>query len=119
MQTPKPFLQTHSALWEAAANPFGHYEYSCVLNAKRNVAAELKLAGVNKVSVSLNAGDSETYSEICKPTFPDEYEAVLDFILKTKLSLDVEVTAVRLFEVDLGRVQEVADGLGVALKVRE
>ena len=94
-------------------------EHGCVLNAKRNLASELKLAGVNKVSVSLNAGNSETYSEICKPTFPDEYEAVLDFILKAKLSLDVEVTAVRLLEVDLGRVQEVADGLGVALKVRE
>jgi TatD DNase family protein len=52
------------------------------LNANRDVAAELKAAGVNKVSVSLNAGDSETYSEICKPTFPDAYEAVLDFIRK-------------------------------------
>jgi TatD family-associated radical SAM protein len=89
------------------------------LNANRDVPAELKASGVNKVSVSLNAGDSETYSEICKPTFPDAYEAVLDFIRKTKLTLNVEVTAVRLPEVDLKKVQEVADGLGVAFKVRE
>jgi len=89
------------------------------LNANRDVSAELKFAGVNKVSVSLNAGDSETYSKICKPTFPDAYEAVLDFIRKAKLTLNVEVTAVRLPEVDLGKVQEVADGLGVAFKVRE
>lgn len=89
------------------------------LNANRDVAAELKAASVNKVSVSLNAGDSETYSEICKPTFPNAYEAVLYFIRKAKLTLDVEVTAVRLPEVDLVKAQEVADGLGVAFKVRE
>ena len=89
------------------------------LNANRDVPAELKASGVNKASVSLNAGDSETYSKICKPTFPDAYEAVLDFIRKAKLTLNVEVTAVRLIEVDLGKVQEVADGLGVAFKVRE
>ena len=58
-------------------NTNGH---GCVLNANRDLAAELKFAGVNKVNVSLNAGDSETYNEICKPTFTDAYEAVLDFI---------------------------------------
>jgi alpha-D-ribose 1-methylphosphonate 5-triphosphate synthase subunit PhnG len=57
--------------------------------------------------------------DICKPTFPDAYEAVLDFILKAKLVLAVEVTAVRLPEVDLAKVQTVADGLGVVFKVRE
>jgi TatD family-associated radical SAM protein len=93
--------------------------HGCVLNTNRDVAAELKFAGVNKVSVSLNAGDNETYSEICKPAFPNAYETVLDFIRKAKLTLDVEVTAVRLLEVDLRKVQEVADGLGVAFKVRE
>ena len=57
--------------------------------------------------------------EICKPTFPDAYEAVLDFIRKAKLVLDVEVTAVRLPEVDLAKTQAVADSLGVQFKVRE
>jgi TatD family-associated radical SAM protein len=89
------------------------------LNAGRDVAAELKAAGVDKVSVSLNAGDRETYIEICKPTFPDAYEAVLDFVCRAKLVLDVEVTAVRLPEVDLAKVQAVADSSGVKLKVRE
>jgi cyclic pyranopterin phosphate synthase len=89
------------------------------LNPSRDVTAELKAAGVDKASVSLNAGDKETYMEICKPTFPEAYEAVLDFIRKAKLALDVEVTAVRLPEVDLVKVQAVADGLGVAFRVRE
>ena len=80
-----------------------------VLNRGRDVAAELKAAGVDKVSVSLNAGDRETYMEICKPTFADAYEAVIDFIRKAKPCSQVEVTAVRMPEVDLAKAQAVAD----------
>ena len=47
-------------------NTNGH---GCMLNQGRNVAKELKTAGVNKVSVSLNASDEETYNEVCKPEF--------------------------------------------------
>ncbi len=90
-----------------------------MLNPERDVVDGLKSAGVNRVSVSLNAGDKETYIEICKPTFPDAYEAVLEFIRKAKLVLEVEVSAVRLPELDLAKVQAVADDLGVKFKVRE
>jgi TatD family-associated radical SAM protein len=90
-----------------------------LLNLGRDVVGELKSAGANRVSVSLNAGDKETYIEICKPNFPDAYEAVLDFIRKAKQVLEVEVSTVRLPEVDLAKVQAVADGLGVSFKVRE
>ncbi len=89
------------------------------LNPNRDVALELKNAGIDKVSVSLNAGDKETYNEICKPTFPETYDAVLEFILKTKGLVELEVTAVRLPEVKLAKVQRVADKLGVKFKVRE
>jgi TatD family-associated radical SAM protein len=90
-----------------------------MLNPGRDVAGLLKAAGIDKVSVSLNAGDRETYIEICKPMFPDSFEAVLDFIHKAKLMLEVEVTAVRVPEVDLAKVKAVADGLGVKFKARE
>jgi TatD family-associated radical SAM protein len=90
-----------------------------LLNPDRDVVAELKAAGVDRVSVSLNAGNEETYAEICKPSSPNAYEAVLDFIRKAKLVLEVKVTAVRLPEVDLTEVQSVADGLDVQFKVRE
>jgi TatD family-associated radical SAM protein len=89
------------------------------LNTGRDVAAELKAAGLEKVSVSLNAGDKDTYEEICKPKSSVAYEAVQDFIIKAKLLLNVEVTAVRLPEVDLVKAQAVADSLGVAFRVRE
>ena len=90
-----------------------------VLNRGRDVAVELKAAGVDAVSVSLNAGDRETYMEICKPTFADAYEAVIDFIRKAKPALEVEVTAVRVPEVDIAKAEAVADGLGVKFRVRE
>jgi TatD family-associated radical SAM protein len=89
------------------------------LNPDRDVALELKNAGIDKVSVSLNAEDKETYMEICTPTFPEAYEAVLEFILKAKSLIEVEVTAVRLPEIDLAKVQKVASNLGVKFKVRE
>jgi TatD family-associated radical SAM protein len=108
--------QNYGRLLQIRLDTNGH---GYVLNAGRDVAAELKAAGIDRVSVSLNAGNRESYIEICKPTFPDAYEAVLDFISKAKQVLNVEVTAVRLPEVDLSKVQAVADSLDVAFKVRE
>ena len=89
------------------------------LNAGKDVTAELQEAGVDRVSVSLNAGDRETYIEVCRPSFPDAYAAVVDFISKARLALTVEATAVRLPEVDLAKAQAASDGLGVSFRVRE
>jgi TatD family-associated radical SAM protein len=90
-----------------------------LLNPNRDVAFELKDAGVDTVSVSLNAADKETYNEICRPTYPDAYEVVLDFICKAKSILHVEVSAVRLPEVDIPKVSALAQNLDVSFKVRE
>ena len=89
------------------------------LNAGRDVVGELKAAGIDKVSVSLNAGDEETYSEVCKPALAGAYDAVLDFIEKAKAKLDVEVTAVTTPEVDLRKVEELAKQMGVKFRLRQ
>jgi TatD family-associated radical SAM protein len=89
-----------------------------VLNAGRDVAAELKAAGVGKVSVSLNAHDEKTYNEVCKPVFAGAYVAILEFIEKAKEKLDVEVTAVTTPEVDLHEVEELAKRMGVKFRLR-
>lgn len=89
------------------------------LNPNRNVAEELKIAGVNRVSVSLNAQNKETYDEICKPKIENAYEAVLDFIKKAKKTLDVEVTAVTTPEIELHEVESVAQKLGVKFRMRQ
>jgi GTP 3',8-cyclase len=89
------------------------------LNRGRDVAAELKAAGIDKLSVSLNAGEEETYNEICRPTFSGAYGEVLGFIKKAKEVLEVEVSVVRMPEVDIGKASVTAKQLGVPLKVRD
>ena len=79
---------------------------------------ELKEAGVDKISVSLNAHDKKTYNQICKPFFKDAYESILEFIKKTKDSFKVEITVVAVPEVDLSRIEEIAQEIGVKFRIR-
>jgi len=90
-----------------------------LLNPRRDVVGELKAAGVDKVSVSLNAGDEETYNEICKPTIAGAYAAVLRFIEKARHVLDVEVTAVTTPEIELHKVETLAKQMGVKFRLRQ
>ena len=91
-----------------------------MLNKGRDVARELKEAGVDKVSVSLNTHNKETYNEVCKPAFEDAYENVLEFIKKAKeAGLETEATAVTIPEVEITKVKELAEKMGVKFLVRE
>jgi cyclic pyranopterin phosphate synthase len=88
-------------------------------NKGREVAEELRDAGVNSVSVSLNGHDEASYAENCRPTCGG-FADVLEFIKKAKMAgLDVEVSAVRLPEVDIEKVGAVAESFGVLLRVRD
>jgi len=89
------------------------------LNPGRDVVEELMAAGVDKVSVSLNASDEETYNEVCKPTYAEAFKAVLEFVEKAKTMLDLEVTAVTIPEVDLYKVEDLAKQMGVKLRLRQ
>jgi len=89
-----------------------------LLNPNRDVVEELKMAGVNKVSVSLNAPDEETYNRVCKPTFQNAWEGVIDFVKKAKERLEVEVTAVNVPEVDIAKMERLASSLGVKFRLR-
>ncbi len=81
---------------------------------------ELKEAGVDKVSVSLNSHDKIIYDQICKPEFADAFEKVLEFIKKAKRAgLDTEVTAVTIPEVSTSKVGELAERMEVGFRVRE
>jgi cyclic pyranopterin phosphate synthase len=90
-----------------------------LLNPNREVVEELKKAGIDKVSVSLNAQNKETYNQICKPTFENAFESVLEFILKAKEVFDVEITAVTVPEADISKIKEIADEMGVKFRVRQ
>lgn len=89
------------------------------LNKGREVAKELKAAGVGFASVSLNGHDEQTYAENCRPSFSGVFKVVLDFVTRAKCEFPVEVTAVRMPEVDIAKVNAVAEILGVPFRVRE
>jgi len=110
------YARNHHSNIRIRVNTNGHAN---ALNPNRNVVAELKAAGVEKVSVSLNAADEETYNEICKPNFTEAYAAVLEFTAKAKSVLDVEVTAVTTPEVNVHKVEALANQLGVKFRLRQ
>ncbi|MEM3694957.1 MAG: TatD family nuclease-associated radical SAM protein [Candidatus Bathyarchaeia archaeon] len=90
-----------------------------LINVGRDVVKELRDAGVNRISVSLNAQDGETYRQVCKPKFEKAFESVLDFVRKAREIFDVEVTAVAIPEVDVKKVKEIAESLNVKFRLRE
>ncbi len=86
---------------------------------KRDILPELK-GLVDSVSISLDAHDSATYQKLCRPAFPDAFEAVLDFIKKSKGAIpNVQATVVDAEGVDLEECRRLADNLGVSLRVRK
>ncbi len=91
-----------------------------LLNEGRDVVRELKEAGIEKVSVSLNAPDEATYNQVCKPKFENAFNRVLEFVRKGKKEdLNIEITAVTIPEVDVSKVEEIAERMGVGFRVRE
>ena len=109
------WIKKHSAL-KVRIDTNGH---GYLLHPKREVVEELKEAGVDKVSVSLNGHDEETYNRVCRPTFANAYEGVLAFIQKAKGLLDVEITTVRIPELDVSKIQNLASQLNVGFRLRE
>ena len=91
-----------------------------LLNKGRDVVRELKEAGVDKVSISLNAHNKETYNQICNPVFENAFENVLEFIKRAKEEeIEIEATAVTIPEVEITKVKELAERMGVKFAVRQ
>jgi TatD family-associated radical SAM protein len=90
-----------------------------LLNEGRDVVKELKNADINRISVSLNAHNSEIYDQICRPRFTASFESVLEFVERAKENFEVNVTAVAIPEINIPKVREIAEGIGVKLRIRE
>ncbi len=89
-----------------------------LLNKNREVIKELKEVGVDKISVSLNAHDSEVYAHVCRPAFTNAFESILEFIKKAKEAFEVEITAVAIPEVNIAKIEEIARKMGVKFRIR-
>lgn len=82
-------------------------------NPERIVAKELKEAGVDIVSISLNAESEEKYNELCKPPFAGAYSAMLEFAKACRNHFEVRVSAVKGSGADMAACRRIADTLGV------
>jgi cyclic pyranopterin phosphate synthase len=90
------------------------------LNEGRDVAKELRDVRVDRVSISLNGYDEASYAENCRPGFSGGFAVVLDFIKRVKSAgLDVEISALRMPEVNIEKVRKISESLGVTLRIRD
>jgi TatD DNase family protein len=85
---------------------------------KRNILPELE-GIVDSISVSLDAEEKDKYEEVCKPDFKDSFEGVISFIKEAKKHIpEVTVTVVDLPTIDVEKCREIAEGLGVGIRIR-
>jgi len=88
-------------------------------SSDREVARELKDAGIDSVSISLNAEDEEKYEELCNPSLLGAYQAVIDFAKDCKKHfLHVRLTVVNIEKIDIIKCRRIAESLGCDFKVR-
>lgn len=90
-----------------------------LLYPTRNVADELAEAGLDRIQISLNAQDPDTYLRLCKPKFGRvAFEAILEFAEECKKSMKVELSAVDIPGVDIEACRGIAERLDVGFRVR-
>lgn len=90
-----------------------------VTHSGRDVAAELVAAGLDAVSISLNAADAETYEALCRPALPGAHAAVVRFIRDcVAAGLDTTVSALDGVGVDLAACADLAARAGARFRVR-
>ncbi len=84
----------------------------------RRILGELK-GLIDSISISLNAHDKKTYNKICNPVYSDAYDSLIEFIKDAKEYIPyVQVTVVNVEGVDIKKCEEMANSLGVKLKIR-
>jgi len=92
---------------------------AALINPGRDVISELKNAGIDSVSVSLNAESEEKYDKLVRPIHKNAYSAVLEFIKGArKAGIKTRVTVVNVPEIDLEKCKKLADELDSDFHIR-
>jgi TatD family-associated radical SAM protein len=90
-----------------------------LLHPTRDVAKELADAGLDRIQISLNAQDPDTYLRLCQPKLGrGAFESILEFTEQCKLLMKVELSAVDIPGVDIDACRGIAERLGVGFRVR-
>jgi TatD family-associated radical SAM protein len=93
--------------------------HAALMYPGRDVVTELKAAGLESVSVSLNAESEEVYNRLCRPNFEGAYRSLLEFTEGAlKAGLQTRMTVVLQSEIDIDECQKIATELGASFKVR-
>ena len=93
--------------------------HAALMYPGRDVVTELKAAGLDALSVSLNAESEEKYNRLCKPSFEGSYRALIDFTKKAvSAGIRTRMTVVGGQDIDIGECERIAAGLGTSFKVR-
>lgn len=79
------------------------------LRENKNVVPQLSQF-IDSISISLNACDKETYNRICKPSIPNAFDSLIEFIKEAKKQIkEVTVSAVALPELDIKKIKDFAE----------
>jgi cyclic pyranopterin phosphate synthase len=90
-----------------------------LLHPTREVARELAEAGLDRIQISLNAPDPDTYLQLCQPKLGrGAFESILEFTELCKQLMRVELSAVDIPGVDIDACRGIAERLGVDFRVR-
>lgn len=90
-----------------------------LLNPEREVAAELAAAGLDAVSISLVAPNSEVYNQVCRPIYDKAFRAVVRFAQEcVAAGIATRLTVVDLPEVDIEACRSIAEKMGAEFFVR-
>lgn len=90
-----------------------------LLNPAHQVVRELAEAGLDAVSVSLNAPDAETYEQLCAPAVSGAFPAVVSFMREAVAAeIAVTATAVTVPGLDLKAVRDLAGSVGASFRAR-
>jgi cyclic pyranopterin phosphate synthase len=93
--------------------------HAALMHPGRDVVAELKTAGLDAVSVSLNAESEEKYNRLCRPVFEGSYGALLDFTKEAiKAGIRARMTVVWQPDIDIRECERIATGMGASFKMR-
>jgi TatD family-associated radical SAM protein len=85
----------------------------------RDIAKELAEAGLDRIQISLNAPDPDTYLQLCQPKLGrGAFESILEFTEQCKPLMKVELSAVDIPGVDIDACRGIAERLGVGFRVR-
>ena len=90
-----------------------------LLNPEVAVVAALAAAGLDAVTVSLNAATPQEYDRVCRPTFAKSYRAVLRFAEQCVAEgIETTLTAVDYPGADLPAVAGIAAAMGAGFRAR-